>query len=212
MTTLAHCPPSCISTVCGFDVRGATEYARGHRPGFRHAPGGQLVQETDLHAPVRGARLVLSDDDGIRAPLAAAWLAQMGWEVAILPPDADVLWQTGATDVAGLPIAAHATVPADDLASAVSSADVVVAHSGTGSAITAMDAGKCAVLLPRRRTYREHVDDHQTQIADELDRRGLAIRCEVEDLTADTLRRARERSVETVSNPEAFRLLRDPIS
>ncbi|WP_404935335.1 rhodanese-like domain-containing protein, partial [Mitsuaria sp. TWR114] len=61
-----------------FDVRGADEYARGHRPGFRHAPGGQLIQETDHHVPVRGARIVLSDDDGIRASMAAAWLAQMG--------------------------------------------------------------------------------------------------------------------------------------
>lgn len=78
-----------------FDVRGATEYARGHRPGFRHAPGGQLVQETDHHVPVRGARIVLSDDDGVRAPMAAAWLAQMGWEVAVLPPDPASHTETG---------------------------------------------------------------------------------------------------------------------
>ncbi len=78
-----------------FDVRGAAEYARGHRPGFRHAPGGQLVQETDHHVPVRGARIVLSDDDGVRAPMAAAWLAQMGWEVAVLPPDPASHTETG---------------------------------------------------------------------------------------------------------------------
>ncbi|MET0334877.1 MAG: rhodanese-like domain-containing protein, partial [Rhizobacter sp.] len=40
-------------TTYRFDVRSADEYARGHRPGFRHAPGGQLVQETDHQAPVR---------------------------------------------------------------------------------------------------------------------------------------------------------------
>jgi len=78
-----------------FDVRGADEYARGHRPGFRHAPGGQLIQETDHHVPVRGARIVLSDDDGIRASMAAAWLAQMGWEVAVLPPDPAAHTETG---------------------------------------------------------------------------------------------------------------------
>jgi rhodanese-related sulfurtransferase len=32
----------------------------GHLPGFRSAPGGQLVQETDHSAPVRGARIVLA--------------------------------------------------------------------------------------------------------------------------------------------------------
>lgn len=67
-----------------FDVRDAADYARGHLSGFRHAPGGQLVQETDHHAPVRGARIVLADDDGSRANMTASWLAQMGWDVWVV--------------------------------------------------------------------------------------------------------------------------------
>jgi rhodanese-related sulfurtransferase len=50
-----------------FDVRTPEEYAAGHLPGFASAPGGQLVQETDHQVPVRGARIVLADDDGVRA-------------------------------------------------------------------------------------------------------------------------------------------------
>src|SRR6185437_12832330 len=45
-----------------FDVRAAEEYAAGHIPGFRHYPGGQLVQEIDMAAPVHGARIVVTDD------------------------------------------------------------------------------------------------------------------------------------------------------
>jgi len=71
-------------TLYRFDVRLPREYAAGHLPGFRSAPGGQLVQETDYFAPVRGARIVLDDDDGVRANMAASWLAQMGWDVSIL--------------------------------------------------------------------------------------------------------------------------------
>jgi len=67
-----------------FDVRTPEEYAAGHLPGARSAPGGQLVQETDHQAPVRGARLVLCDNDGVRANMSASWLAQMGWEVHVL--------------------------------------------------------------------------------------------------------------------------------
>jgi len=67
-----------------FDVRSPEEYAAGHLPGSLSAPGAQLVQETDHHASVRGARIVLVDDDGIRAAITASWLAQMGWETAIL--------------------------------------------------------------------------------------------------------------------------------
>ncbi len=66
------------------DVRTAEEFNRGHVPGFRNAPGGQLVQETDHTAPVRGARLVLVDYDGVRANMSASWLAQMGWDVWVL--------------------------------------------------------------------------------------------------------------------------------
>ncbi len=71
------------TTYC-YDVRTPEEFDAGHWPGFRSAPGGQLVQETDVYAPVRGARLVLSDSDGVRANMTASWLAQMGWEVWVL--------------------------------------------------------------------------------------------------------------------------------
>lgn len=71
-------------TLYRFDVRDAEEYAAGHLPGFRHYPGGQLVQETDMAAPVRGARILLTDDKGVRADMTASWLAQMGWEVYVL--------------------------------------------------------------------------------------------------------------------------------
>ncbi|QXI29884.1 rhodanese-related sulfurtransferase [Pseudomonas vanderleydeniana] len=67
-----------------FDVRTPEEFEAGHLPGARSTPGGQLVQETDHFASVRGARLVLVDDDGVRANMSASWLAQMGWQVKVL--------------------------------------------------------------------------------------------------------------------------------
>jgi rhodanese-related sulfurtransferase/predicted metal-dependent enzyme (double-stranded beta helix superfamily) len=66
------------TTYC-FDVRSPEEYRLGHLPGFASAPGGQLVQATDLYAAVRNARIVLADSDGVRARMTGSWLAQMGW-------------------------------------------------------------------------------------------------------------------------------------
>ena len=60
------------------DVRDPTEYRTGTRPGALSAPGGQLVQATDTWIGVRGARIALIDDDGVRARMSAAWLRQMG--------------------------------------------------------------------------------------------------------------------------------------
>ena len=67
-----------------FDPRTPEEYEAGHLPGFRSTPGGQLVQETEMLAPVRGARIVLSDPGSVRANMPASWLAQMAWDVYVI--------------------------------------------------------------------------------------------------------------------------------
>ncbi|WP_414472189.1 rhodanese-like domain-containing protein [Microvirga sp. M2] len=70
------------------DVRSGEEYAAGHLQGAIHAPCVQIVQATDRWLGVRRARVVLADDTGLRASLAAYWLGQMGYETYVLP-DAD---------------------------------------------------------------------------------------------------------------------------
>lgn len=75
-------------TLYRFDVRTREEYAAGRLEGWRWAPGGQLVQATDEYVATRGARIVLADWDGVRAPMAAAWLARLGaFEVFVHAPE-----------------------------------------------------------------------------------------------------------------------------
>ena len=62
------------------DVRNPDEFASGHLAGSRHAPGGQLVQSWDRYIATLGARIVLVDDDGVRATMTASWMIQMGWK------------------------------------------------------------------------------------------------------------------------------------
>ncbi len=66
-------------TLYALDVRDPIEFNEAHRPGSRNAPGGQLIQATDHWIAVRGARIALLDDDGVRARMAGAWLRQMGF-------------------------------------------------------------------------------------------------------------------------------------
>ena len=94
-------------TLYCFDVRDAEEYAAGHLKGFRHYAGGQLVQEIDMAAPVRGARIVLTDDRSVRADMTASWLAQMGWEVFVLDGGYDGALETGAPAALPKPDPAH---------------------------------------------------------------------------------------------------------
>ena len=68
-----------MRTLYRFDVRSPEEFAAGHLAGSLSAPGGQLIQATDAYMATRNARIVLIDDDGVRAVMTASWLKQMGW-------------------------------------------------------------------------------------------------------------------------------------
>ncbi|MFL5058999.1 MAG: rhodanese-like domain-containing protein [Xanthobacteraceae bacterium] len=63
-----------------FDVRDPREYAAGHVAGALSVPGGQLVQATDQYVGTLNARIVLTDDLGVRAMMTASWLRQMAWK------------------------------------------------------------------------------------------------------------------------------------
>lgn len=69
------------------DVRTPEEYAAGTLPGAQHTPGGQLIQATDQFVGLRGARLVVFDNEGVRALVVAGWLHRMGWDVYVLDGD-----------------------------------------------------------------------------------------------------------------------------
>jgi rhodanese-related sulfurtransferase len=77
------------------DVRDPEEFAAGHVPGSRPAPGGQLVQATDRYVGTLGARIVCVDDNGVRATMTASWLLQIGWEAVVLAPGALKMSETG---------------------------------------------------------------------------------------------------------------------
>ena len=80
------------------DVRSDAEVAADPLPAFVHAPSGQLVQATDQWVGVRHARLVLADDGGLRAGIAAFWLRALGYEAVVA--DADEMRSIPAATVA----------------------------------------------------------------------------------------------------------------
>lgn len=123
--------------------------------------------------------------------------------------DVTILWQTGSTDVTGLGIDGVEAMDAGELGQAISEADLVISHAGVGSALQALELGKCPVLLPRRRQFGEHTDDHQRMIAEELSSRGLAVSVDPSDLTANDLLRAATMGTEPTKQPPNFILQPD---
>lgn len=59
----------------------------------------------------------------------------------------------------------------------ISKSDVVIAHSGVGTIITAIHAKKPVVVYPRLAKYKEHVDDHQLEIAKAFEMKKYVLCC-----------------------------------
>lgn len=105
----------------------------------------------------------------------------------LLGPDVNALWQTGETHTADLPIDARPFVPAAELAEQMRESDVVISHAGTGSALTALGAGKIPLLVPRDPSHAEVVDDHQGELGRYLEDQGLGLHRSVSELTVTDL-------------------------
>ena len=94
------------------------------------APGGQLVQATDRYVGTLGARLVLIDDDGVRATMTASWLKQMGWTDAVVLEGGlaggDLEIGPHRSEVPGLEDAMADEMPPDDLKAVLRNGDGIV--------------------------------------------------------------------------------------
>jgi UDP-N-acetylglucosamine--N-acetylmuramyl-(pentapeptide) pyrophosphoryl-undecaprenol N-acetylglucosamine transferase len=126
--------------------------------------------------------------------------------VTLLPPEWDVLWQVGSTIVDRMPPGARKQVPITEMRQALAEADVVVSHAGVGSALAAMQAGKRALYVPRRKAFGEHVDDHQVAMARELEGRKLVVAREAPEVGLADLAEAAAWRVRASPGVAPFRL------
>jgi len=60
----------------------------------------------------------------------------------------------------------------DEFPKYIAEASLVITHAGAGSIGHCIRLGKKPVVVPRRKEYREHVNDHQLELVRELDAQG----------------------------------------
>ena len=109
--------------------------------------------------------------------------------------DERTVWQLGGTTRMGLPGRSADQLDSHEFEREARHADVVITHAGVGTVLDLLGMGISPLVVPRRRARREHVDDHQEQIAGLLADADLAVVAEAETLTAAHLVAASGRSV-----------------
>jgi anti-anti-sigma factor len=96
--------------------------------------------------------------------------------------DEEVVVQYGSSTSLPNGVQGFKSLPEKDLKALIDRSRLVIAHCGEGTALLLEDLAKPYVLVPRMRRYGEHVDDHQVDLADALEKQGITIARSPSDL------------------------------
>ena len=116
-----------------------------------------------------------------------------------------VLFQTGIGGLTPDGLEVHETLPFDQVQTLLKTASIVVCHGGTGSIITALREGCHVIAMPRLSELSEHYDDHQSEITEAFEKRGLiSVAKTVDDLREAVVRCRQAPRVLATTNPVAL--------
>lgn len=68
-------------------------------------------------------------------------------------------------------------IPYNEFNDYLNRADVIITHGGVGSILSSIKLEKKVIAVPRLFKYQEHVNDHQIQIVEKMDKNGYILGC-----------------------------------
>lgn len=86
-----------------------------------------------------------------------------------------VIVQAGFTKYSSKNMEIFDLIPQDEFNNLMSKADLVITHGGVGNIISALEKNKKVIAVPRLAKYKEHINDHQTQIIAKFNTLGYII-------------------------------------
>ncbi len=66
-------------------------------------------------------------------------------------------------------------IPAEEIENYMKQAEFVICHGGVGSIFTALRLRKKVLVVPRLEKYGEHINDHQLEICEQLEKEGYIL-------------------------------------
>jgi UDP-N-acetylglucosamine transferase subunit ALG13 len=97
----------------------------------------------------------------------------------------------------------------------LSGAKILILHAGVGAVLQAIETGHLPVVMPRRRVFGEHVDDHQVDFARAMEQRGLVVVANTAEELGVAVRRVLNCAVKPVlrnDEPKLITLVREALS
>jgi beta-1,4-N-acetylglucosaminyltransferase len=85
----------------------------------------------------------------------------------------DIIMQIGNTKYEPKNVKYYRFVTEDQINKLYNDARIIICHAGVGTILSSLLRNKLVIVVPRRMKYGEHVDDHQLEIAKELEKDGI---------------------------------------
>lgn len=82
-----------------------------------------------------------------------------------------VIIQKGYTDYKILNCESYKLIGYDEMQNYISKARIVITHGGPASFIAPISIGKIPIVVPRKKEFNEHVNNHQIEFAKEVEKR-----------------------------------------
>ncbi len=84
----------------------------------------------------------------------------------------------------------------------IKQSSLVITHSGVGSIMTALKYRKPVIIFPRLYKYKEHVDNHQLEIAEVFAKKNYVLCCNEEDDLYSLIYEAKTHSFNTYNSSQ----------
>lgn len=110
------------------------------------------------------------------------WIDNLIKQRLIQPEQEEIVIQYGSCTVVPNNVTGYSVLKETDFLSLVEQARMIIAHCGEGSLDLLGLINKPFILVPRSYNFREHVDNHQVELAQQLAKLGVPIANNQEDL------------------------------
>ena len=89
----------------------------------------------------------------------------------------EVFAQRGHSDYVPIRFTSVDFLPKEEFDKKIEACDILITHSGVGTILAGVNRHKPVIVFPRLKKYKEHVDDHQLDIARAFQKKKLVLMC-----------------------------------
>lgn len=121
----------------------------------------------------------------------------------------EIVCQKGYTDYEPKNYKAEKLIPYEQMQENIEKARIVITHGGPASFIAPLSIGKIPIVVPRKKEFNEHVNNHQLEFSKEVEKRMKNIIVaetdeEIEDAIIDYDKKVKKLSNKNNSNNKKF--------